>query len=91
MADAAAVSAVMRQLAAQRWRGQLPARLARELLPRVQELPPSERTRLLNALTEPQNPDKPPPLTPRGATCDVCGEPLAVVKAGQTSHPGCED
>jgi hypothetical protein len=40
MSDAAQVSAVMRDLAARRWRGQVPIRLARELVP------------LLDALTE---------------------------------------
>jgi hypothetical protein len=51
MSDAATVSAVMRELAARRWRGQVPTRLARELLPRVDELPPVERRALLTALT----------------------------------------
>jgi hypothetical protein len=52
MSDAATVSAVMRELAARRWRGQVPARLARELVPRVDELPDVERRQLLDALTE---------------------------------------
>ena len=43
---------VMRSLAAQRWRGQVPARLARELVPRVDELPAIERRALLDALTQ---------------------------------------
>jgi hypothetical protein len=47
----AAVSAVMRSLSARRWRGQVPARLARELVPRVDELPEVERRQLLDALT----------------------------------------
>jgi hypothetical protein len=51
-ADDAAVSVVMRSLAARRWRGQVPARLARELVPRVSELPDVERRQLLDALTE---------------------------------------
>jgi hypothetical protein len=51
MSDAAQVSAVMRDLAARRWRGQVPIRLARELVPRVDELPPVERRALLDALT----------------------------------------
>jgi hypothetical protein len=51
MTDAATVSAVMSELAARRWRGHLPARLARELVPRVDELPEVERRQLLDALT----------------------------------------
>jgi hypothetical protein len=51
MSDAATVSAVMREIAARRWRGVVPTRLARELLPRVDELPPVERRQLLDALT----------------------------------------
>jgi hypothetical protein len=55
MSDAAtndaAVSAVMRELAARRWRGQVPTRLARQLTPRVDELPEVERRALLDALT----------------------------------------
>jgi hypothetical protein len=50
MSDAATVSAVMSELAARRWRGQVPARLARELVPRVDELPEIERRQLLDAL-----------------------------------------
>jgi hypothetical protein len=50
MIDAATRSAVMAELAARRWRGQVPARLARELVPRVDELPPVERRALLDAL-----------------------------------------
>jgi hypothetical protein len=53
MSDAATVSAVMRELAARRWRGQVPARLARELVLRVDELPEVERRQLLDALTAP--------------------------------------
>jgi hypothetical protein len=52
MDDAATVSAVMRELAGRRWRGQVPARLARELVPRVDELPEIECRQLLDALTE---------------------------------------
>jgi hypothetical protein len=52
MIDAATRSAVMRELAARRWRGVVPARLARELLPRVDELPEVERRSLLEALSE---------------------------------------
>jgi hypothetical protein len=52
MSDAATVSAVMRELAERRWRGQVPTRLARELLPRVDELPPVERRALIAALTQ---------------------------------------
>jgi hypothetical protein len=51
MTDPAILSAVMRELAARRWRGQVPTRLARELVPRVDELPPVERRALLDALT----------------------------------------
>jgi hypothetical protein len=51
MTDAATVSAVMSELAARRWRGHLPTRLARELVPRVDELPEVERRQLLDALT----------------------------------------
>ncbi|HEY6688333.1 MAG TPA: hypothetical protein VI094_19235 [Propionibacteriaceae bacterium] len=50
MSDAAQVSAVMRELAAQRWGASKPVRLARELALRAAELPDSERVRLLNAL-----------------------------------------
>jgi hypothetical protein len=50
MSDAATVSAVMRDLAQRRWRGQVPTRLARELVGRVDELPPMERRALLDAL-----------------------------------------
>lgn len=52
MSDAATVSAVMSELAARRWRGQVPARLARELVPRVDELPEVERRALIAALTQ---------------------------------------
>lgn len=37
----------MREMAGRRWRGQVPARLARELVPRVDELPEIERRQLL--------------------------------------------
>lgn len=49
MADTDA-SAAARQLIAQRWRGQRAARLARELVDRVDELPVEERARLAEAL-----------------------------------------
>ena len=45
-----AVSEAARQLVAQRWGDQRPVRLARELLPRLDELPAEERSRLLDAL-----------------------------------------
>ena len=51
MSDPVLVSAVMRSLAVKRWRGQVPARLARELVPRVDELPEIERRQLIDALT----------------------------------------
>jgi hypothetical protein len=51
MTDAATISAVMRGLAARRWQGQVPTRLARELAARVDELPPSECRQLLEALS----------------------------------------
>jgi hypothetical protein len=53
MSDAAQVSAVMRELAAQRWGAAKPVRLARELALRAHELPEVERRQLLDALTEP--------------------------------------
>ena len=46
------VSGAARQMAAQRWGASKPARLARELVPRVDELPEIERRALLRALTE---------------------------------------
>src|SRR5215207_7219277 len=51
MTDTAASEAA-RALVAQRWGGQRPARLARELLPRLDELPADERSRLLAALRD---------------------------------------
>jgi hypothetical protein len=51
MTDPATISAVMREMAGRRWRGQVPTRLARELVPRVDELPEVERRALLDALT----------------------------------------
>jgi hypothetical protein len=51
MSDAAVTSAVMSELAARRWRGQVAIRCARELAERVDELPPTEHRRLLDALT----------------------------------------
>ena len=52
MQNAETVRAVMSELAAKRWRGQVAIRCARELLPRVDELPPAARSELLAALTE---------------------------------------
>jgi hypothetical protein len=52
MSDAATVSAVMRELAARRWRGQVATRAARTVAERADELPPAERERLLAALAE---------------------------------------
>ena len=52
MSDAATVSAVMRELAGRRWRGQVAIRCARTLAERADELPPTERRRLIAALTE---------------------------------------
>jgi hypothetical protein len=52
MSDAATVSAVMRELAARRWRGQVAIRCARVLTERVDELPDSERRQLIAALCE---------------------------------------
>jgi hypothetical protein len=49
MTDTAASEAA-RLLVAQRWGSQRPTRLARELLPRLDELPAEERSRLLDAL-----------------------------------------
>jgi len=51
MTDAATVSAVMSELAGRRWRGQVAIRCARELVPRVDELPEIERRQLIAALT----------------------------------------
>lgn len=45
-------SAVMREMAARRWRGVVPTRLVRELLPRLDELGPVERRALIAALTQ---------------------------------------
>jgi hypothetical protein len=52
MIDAATRSAVMSELARQRWRGQVAIRCARELTERVDELPLIERRQLIDALTE---------------------------------------
>jgi hypothetical protein len=52
MNDPAITSAVMRELAARRWRGVVPTRLARELVSRVDELPEIERRQLITALTQ---------------------------------------
>jgi hypothetical protein len=46
-----AVSAVMREMAARRWRGTVPTRLARQLVERADELPEVERRALLDVLT----------------------------------------
>jgi hypothetical protein len=51
MDDAESVSAVMSELAARRWRGVVPTRLARQLSERVDELPELERRALLDVLT----------------------------------------
>jgi hypothetical protein len=51
MNDPAITSAVMRELAGRRWRGQVSSR-ARELVPRVDELPEVERRQLIAALTQ---------------------------------------
>ena len=47
-------SEAARALVAQRWGSQRPTRLARELLPRLGELPADERSRLLDALRDDQ-------------------------------------
>jgi hypothetical protein len=52
MNDPAITSAVMRELASRRWRGQVATRAARTVAERVDELPDPERVRLLNALTQ---------------------------------------
>jgi hypothetical protein len=49
----------MREMAGRRWRGQVPTRLARELLGRVDELPEIERRQLLDALTRRAEDDQP--------------------------------
>lgn len=59
MSDPALVSAVMREMAAKRWHGQRPVRLAKELALRAAELPPEERQRLLDALTPRTDQEKP--------------------------------
>jgi hypothetical protein len=46
------LSAVMRQLAALRWGSQRPVKLARELVQRLDELPPTELRALAAALSE---------------------------------------
>jgi hypothetical protein len=51
MNDPAITSAVMRELAARRWRGQVATRAARTVAERVDELPEIERRQLLAALT----------------------------------------
>jgi hypothetical protein len=51
MSDAATASAVMSEVAARRWRGQVAIRCARQLVERVDELPDLERIRLIDALT----------------------------------------
>jgi hypothetical protein len=50
--DDAQVTEAARHLAAQRWGASKPVRMARELLPRLDELPEGERRQLLAALTE---------------------------------------
>ena len=52
MNDPAITSAVMRELAARRWRGQVAIRCARVLTERVDELPEVERRSLVAALTK---------------------------------------
>jgi hypothetical protein len=49
--DDTQVSVAARLMVAQRWGAQKPVRLARELTARLDELPPAERARLLEALT----------------------------------------
>jgi hypothetical protein len=49
----AELSAAMKQLAERRWRGQVSSRLARELMGRVDELPPIEKRALMDALNRP--------------------------------------
>jgi hypothetical protein len=51
MDDTQQVSGAARLLVAHRWGSQKPSRLARELVERVDELPPVERRALLAALT----------------------------------------
>jgi hypothetical protein len=66
MSDAAITSAVMRELASRRWRGQVATRAARTVAERVDELPEVERRQLLDALAEPAELRRPantnPPL-----------------------------
>jgi hypothetical protein len=50
MVDPVTVSAVMREMAAKRWRGQVAIRCARQLVERLDELPPTEHRHLLDAL-----------------------------------------
>jgi hypothetical protein len=52
MNDPAITSAVMRELAARRWRGQVATRAARTVAERVDELPDSERAQLIARLTD---------------------------------------
>jgi rRNA-processing protein FCF1 len=52
MNDPAITSAVMRELASRRWRGQVATRAARTVADRVDELPEVERRSLIAALTE---------------------------------------
>jgi hypothetical protein len=52
MNDPAITSAVMRELASRRWRGQVATRAARTVAERVDELPDSERAQLIARLTE---------------------------------------
>jgi hypothetical protein len=59
MNDPAITSAVMRELAARRWRGQVATRAARTLAERADELPDVERERLLAALAEHTNRGQP--------------------------------
>jgi hypothetical protein len=50
MGDHATVSTAARQLSHSRWGAQRPLKLARELLPRLAELPAAERQKLRQAL-----------------------------------------
>jgi hypothetical protein len=59
MSDPAVLSAVMSELAARRWRGHVAIRCARTLAERADELPPTERRRLIAALTEHTESERP--------------------------------
>jgi hypothetical protein len=53
------VSVAARLMVARRWGSQRPVKLARELVPRVDELPEIERRQLIAALTEHTNGEQP--------------------------------